>query len=738
VAQGCDIIRIHRAQVCDFVWNGVMGRNLVAKVGPSQGHPASFLMFDGRDPSENDFGEDATSPYQCSSQSFSWEPQAEPAMLEALRMLSTFMARQVVEAEEAFAAAVAAAEQEGGEEVVFGAFAGKEGAAPAALPAPLQLMGPRTSAVRHVGHVLFGEAGSCDLGPVRVEAVEKRENSGSGGSSTTVVLWVFDGSDAPPLPSETKAKVTLARLSVALAANAAAANAAGGDGGENRVVDAATAAAVNGGTKTGAPGNNADLVVVPSGPARDVAELPEYVRAAILGASGSDNESGRRRRRCRVPPASISSPPPVGTLLPVVFALPRGAPAPPLPAVGEWVTIHKLAVASVAGGGGVGQQAVGVYLESSHWARAAVSCSSSSSSSPSMFRVDPAVREREGDTASWAPRDRSLLVAVPGTTNADVDDKKKDKRKRGRGEEAAPLAPLPARATLRALSLRAKSRALAEAGGGGGDGEDEGDGRKRSAVVRARVLCRVVKAEPSHASSSSSSSLDLDLVLEDATGVVEAALTGREAAAFFGGASTSSSSGSSTPFSLAERCAGLVSGADPSRRVGPWAELVIETSVAKAAAAAPKSSKKRRGGGNGGGGSGGGKEGREGKEEEEVVFAVVDSVSRWPLPSSSAPSAVPIPSPGPRLLGSPLAATQAVPRSAAAVGGGEATALAPTQAVPPPPQLLMPLLLAPTQAVGTGQQLTQTQAPVGLAETFLLSPLRKAAAAVRSVFPGGE
>lgn len=692
VSGGCDIVRVHRAQVCDYVYQGQRGRNLVAKVGPSQGHPASYLLFDGRLENESDFGEDAATPYRSSSRGFSWEPEAEPAMLEALRLLSSYLARQAREAEAAFLAAAAAAEAE------EGGGAAAAAAAATAAPPPLLIGGPPPSAVRHLGLVLTGEAGSGDLGPVRVEAVEESE-----GSTGAAVLWVFDGSDAPPLlgGGGAAATATLSRLSAVLAAAAAAAS-----GGENTVVDDATAAAING---EKASNSGAGEVVVPAGPARDASALPETIRDAILGGREEDGSSGRRR----VPPASsLSSLPSVGTVLPVVLALPRGAPRPPLPEVGEWITIHKMAAASIRG------QIVGVYLESSHWARAASASSSSSSSGPSPpFRADPAAREREGETASWAPTDLSLLVAVPRTGEATAEKKGK---KRGRGEEDE--AALPPRATLRALTLRARA-------GSDGDG----------AAVRARVLCRVLRAAASSSSSSPSSSsrFDLDLVLEDATGVAEASLRGKEAEAFFGPLSTSG-------FSLDERCAGLVAGGaarGSSQTFIPWAELVLEASAIKAgAAAAVSKSKKRRGRGGKGGGA---------KGDVDVAFAVVDSVSRWPAPPSAPPPSAAVASPlrSPVLgsaAASPLPATQMVPRSfsrtAAAGRGAMAAALAATQAPPP-------LLLAPTQAPDFSrgewqqQQFTQTQAApapaAGLAEMFVLSPLRRMTARVMAALPGG-
>ena len=196
VAGGCDIIRIHRAQVCDYVYQGQRGRNLVAKVGPAQGHPASYLLFDGREKNAAIDEEDATTPYCSSSRGFSWEPEAEPRMLEALRMLSSYLARQAREAAAAVAAAAAAAAA--GEEGEGGGGGGGDAAAAAAIAAapPPRLMAPPPSAVRHLGLVLAGESGSCDLGPVRVEAVEEREGGAADGAT---VLWVFDGSDAPPL-----------------------------------------------------------------------------------------------------------------------------------------------------------------------------------------------------------------------------------------------------------------------------------------------------------------------------------------------------------------------------------------------------------------------------------------------------------------------------------------------------------------------------------------------------------
>ena len=212
-AAGCDIVRIHRAQVCDYVYQGQRGRNLVAKVGPAAGHPASYLLFDGRGDQDRDAAaasredglaggaaEDATTPYRSSSRGFSWEPEAEPRMLEALRLLSSYLARQAREAEAAFAAAAAAGEEEGGGAAA--AVAREEGAAAIAAPPPPPplLMAPPPSAVRHLGRVLFGEAGSCDLGPVRVEAVEEERGGGAAAAGATV-LWVFDGSDAPPLAS---------------------------------------------------------------------------------------------------------------------------------------------------------------------------------------------------------------------------------------------------------------------------------------------------------------------------------------------------------------------------------------------------------------------------------------------------------------------------------------------------------------------------------------------------------
>ena len=724
VSAGCDIVRVHRAQVCDYVYQGQRGRNLVAKVGPAAGHPASYLLFDGRAAGANDFGEAADAPYRSSSRGFSWEPEAEPGMLEALRLLSSYLAARAREAEAAFAAAAAeaAGEREGG-----GGVGGGEGALAAAAPPPPLLMGPPPSAVRHLGCVLRGEAGggSFDLGPVRVEAVEREE----GGST---VLWVFDGSDAPPLGrGNAPATATLSRLSAVLAAASAAAAAAaagGGGGGENvAVVDDVTAAAVNGADK--APGPARDDVVVPAAPARELgaAALPEAIRSSVLGPG-----SGAVGRRRAPPAALLASLPPVGTALPVVLALPRGAPAPALPSPGEWVTLHKLAAAAV---GPLGGQAVGVFLESSHWARAAAAAAPA----PPPFRADPCAREREGDTASWAPGDRSLLVAVPLEAPAATGNG--GKKKRGRAGEGG-AEGLPARrATLRALTLRAR-----EAGAGSG----------AAAAVRARVLCRVLRAEPRSlaappsSSSSSCAPFDVDLVLEDATGIVEARLRGREAEAFFcgrtGGAAPAP--GGSGGVSLAERCAGLVAGGSAPDEPGaaasvgppwPWAELVLEASAGGAAAVSR--GKKRRGGG-GGGGGGGGEGGATGADA--VAFAVADSVSRWPLPSSSSPPASPAPGSAP----SPLAATQMVPRrsaaapaAAAAVGGSGEAALAATQAPPPPP-----LLLAATQAVpgrrDEQQQLEQTQAvppaaAAGLAETFVLSPLRRMTAAVRAALPGG-
>lgn len=727
-ARGCDIVRIHRAQVCDYVYQGQRGRNLVAKVGPAAGHPASYLLFDGREEGDRTkengvAGEDATTPYFSSSRGFSWEPEAEPKMLEALRVLSAFLARREQEEQAAAAAVAAAADKAEEEGRGGGAAAAVDGEAPPPLPL---LMAAPPFAVRHLGHVLSGEAGSCDLGPVRVEAVEEQERE-----SGATVLWVFDGSDARPLAGGdggAAATATLSRLSVVLAKSAATAS-GGGSGRENAssaaaVVDAATAAAINGDEK--AAGSDADEVVVPAGPARDAAGLPEALRAAILGGKGA---AGRRR----APPAScLPSLPPVGTVLPVVLALARSAPRPPLPAVGEWISLHKLAAASVGGGGGARQQQqqlVGVYLESSHWARTAAS----SSSGPPPFRADPASREREGETATWAPKDRSLLVAVPrsGEDGAATTKKKKTKK---RGREEVEEVELPARATLRALTQRAMA-ASAEA------------------AVRARVLCRVLRAEPSSnpsssSSSSASSSFDVDLLIEDATGTAEAALRGREAEAFFfaaAGEGGGGRGGRARGSSLAERCAALVAGGGggggsaSGRPFFVWAELVIEAKAGGGggAAAASRNKKRHRGGG------GGAREGEAGASAAGVAFAVVDSVSRWPLvPSSSSPSSSPPASPPGATAASPLAATQAVPPRGS--GGGEA-ALAATQ--PPPP----PLQLAPTQAVGgagdgrnssSEQQLklTQTQAVsplAGLAETYVLSPLRKVTARVRAALPGG-
>jgi hypothetical protein len=229
-----DVVRLHRVKVEAYARDGATHRNLVASLGSTRGHTASLLLFRGA----AEPGADPRSlhaPYLSSSASFTWD-ESETAIIDALRALAAG----------------------GGVDAT-----------------------PRVPVCAAAALARRGDA--FDAGPVKVLA-----STPGGRAGALPTLWIWDGSDAEPLPS-----------GVPLLGAAPS----------TRGWGPAPLAPLDG-----------DAAAGPVAAALRPAPLP-----ATAGA------------------------PDAGSAVPVVVFRPGAPPLPALPAPGSWVTLRRVAAAAVGG-----------------------------------------------------------------------------------------------------------------------------------------------------------------------------------------------------------------------------------------------------------------------------------------------------------------------------------------------------------------------------------------------------